>query len=83
MRASPPEDIFRQKMSLILRVNHFFIGFGQCGLAEQAGTPMAVTGNGTSFAKGERGASIFCQKISSGDRGQTAPGLGHGAGGRV
>ncbi len=46
----------------------------------QAGTPMTVTGKGTLSCLLGQGVdplsfSFFCLKISSGVRGQTAPGL--------
>ena len=48
----------------------------------QAGTPMTVTGNGTSLADGQRGVSIFRPQISrvgSGE-GSALPGLSDCAG---
>jgi glutamate dehydrogenase/leucine dehydrogenase len=46
---------------------------GQSEGAVQAGTPMTVTGNGTSSRLTGRGVLIFCPKASSGVWGQTAP----------
>jgi len=45
----------------------------QSGLTVQAGTPMTVTGNGTSLSVRRRGVPIFCLKISRGSGGR-APG---------
>lgn len=58
-----------------MRVNLISIFKRQSDLTVQAGTPMTVTGNGTSFLKGDGVFPIFCQKISSGVWGQTAPSL--------
>jgi hypothetical protein len=55
------------------------------GHTVQAGTPMTVTGNGTSLTAGQRGVFIFRPQISrvgSGE-GSALPGLSAGAGGWI
>jgi hypothetical protein len=54
--------------------NHALTLFRKSTSTVQAGTPMTVTGNGTSLRVSGRGVFIFCPEISSGVRGQTAPG---------
>lgn len=39
---------------------------GESGCTVQAGTPMTVTGNGTSLRSSGRGVLIFCLQISRG-----------------
>jgi hypothetical protein len=46
---------------------------GESGCTVQAGTPMTVTGNGTSLRVPGRGVPIFCLQISSGGPGGEAP----------
>jgi hypothetical protein len=50
----------------------------QSGHAVQAGTLMTATGNGTLRSTWPQGVIIFCPQVSSGVRGQTAPGSGAG-----
>gem|GEM_PF-1835459 len=62
--------------------NHSLTSICEPVLTVQGGTPMTVTGNGILLRFSGRDVSIFCLKISSGVRGQTAPGLGRARGGR-
>ena len=79
----PPEDISGRKMCKSrCDLQQVFTKHCHIGPTVQAGTPMTVTGNGTSLADGQRGVSIFRPQISrvgSGE-GSALPGLSDCAG---